>query len=292
MTYDNNTPTPPPSPSAPPAGTAAPAPFAPGAAPAVPAAPAKVSVISWIALGVAVLGFIIACVPGGILFAWLPLLAALILAIVGLAKRGKKWAPLTALILSVVGGIVGVITLFAGLAVAVNSAIEDTTGTSVEQPAGTDDEATEEAPAEEAGTSRDNPAPIGSKISGDEWDVVVNSVTLGATDEVLAANSIVNDAPSEGSEYILINVTTTYTGADKSMPAMVQIAYVTPEGNTIDGLQDIAIAPEALDQMSELYTDASATGNIVLSVPSATAAEGVLVVTPGMFADDVFVAVK
>jgi len=290
MTTENSSPTPPPVPGTmPPPAQQMPAPH-PGAG----EAPRKVSVISWIALGVAVLGFIIACIPGGILFGWFPLLAALVLAIIGLAKQGKKWAPLTALVLSVVGGIVGVITLFAGLAMAVNSAIEDTTGTSVEQPAdaGGEEGADEAAPASEAGTSRDNPAALGAKISGDEWDVVVNSVTLGATDAVLAADDIINEPPVDGNEFILVNITTTYTGDDKSMPAFVQVAYVTPQGNTIDGLDQITIAPEPLDTMSELYTDASATGNIVLSVPSATAADGVLAITPGMFADEVYVSVE
>lgn len=299
MSFENNNQTPPPPPGPPaPTGPVPPAP--PAAAPGTPgpqaSAAGKVSIISWIALGVAVLGFIIACFPGGILFAWLPLLAALILAIVGLVKQGRKWAPLTALILSVIGGIVGVITLFAGLAMAVNDAIEDATGTSVEQPNTSTDEGESgsdaEAPEEDAGTSRENPAAIGSKISGDEWDVVVNSVTLGATDAVLAAEKLINEPPADGNEFILVNVTTTYTGDDKGMPAFVRFAYVTPEGNTIDGLDQITIAPEPLDTLSELYTDASATGNIVLSVPSATAADGVLAVTPGMFADEVFVSVK
>ncbi|MEZ3161381.1 hypothetical protein AB1K54_12695 [Microbacterium sp. BWT-B31] len=286
MSFDN---TQPPSSPEPPAPAAPPV-----AAPVGPAEPAKPAVrpLAWVALGAAALGFLFACIPGALIVGWILLPIAFVLAIVALVMKGAKWPGVVALILSVVGTIVGFVVFFALAATAVNDAIEDTTGSSVSAP--TEEAEIADEPAEQTaalGSSRDHPAPIGSVVSGREWDVTINGVTLGATDQVVAAN-IINQAPEAGYEYILINVTVTYTGPDKGMPALTSIAYVTPEGVTIDGLDSFAVAPDPLDTLSELYTGASATGNIVLAVPSATADAGVLVVTPGILADDVFVAVK
>ena len=289
MSFDN---TQPPAPHDP-VAVAAPAPQAPPTLP--PAGPtSSKNTLGLVALILAVAGILIGLIPLLGVVGWPLLTAAFVISIIALAKKKKPvWMGVVALILSIVGpivlGVVGMVTA----ATVVGAAIEESTGSSVEQPAAEDegDEAPAEEPAAEVGTSRDNPAPIGSVITGPEWKVVINSVTLGATDAVLAANPV-NSAPEAGFEYILINTTQTYTGADKGMPALNQINYVTPDGVTIDGLENFAVAPDALDSLSELYTDASATGNIVLAVPSATAAEGVLVVTPGILADDVFVAVK
>lgn len=282
MSFDNSQPPLPPGPGVPPAG-----------APVVTASPAatRIHPLGWVALGVAVLGFIFACIPGALILGWILLPVAFVLAIVALVLKGKKWPGIVALILSIVGTIVGFVVFFSLAAAAVSDAIEDSTGTSVTAPSEEAVDDTAEEPAVEAGSSRENPAPLGSVISGDEWDITVNSVTLAATDQVLAANAI-NQAPEAGYEFILVNVTATYTGADKGMPALTTINYVTPDGVTIDGLDTFAVAPDALDTMSELYTGASVTGNLALAVPSATADAGVLVVTPGIIADDVFVAVK
>ncbi|MBD3941243.1 hypothetical protein IF188_05960 [Microbacterium sp. NEAU-LLC] len=265
---------------------------------ATPTKPA-VRPLAWVALGAAALGFVFACIPGALIVGWILLPVAFVLAIVALVMTGRKWPGIVALILSVVGTIVGFVVFFSLAALAVGDAIEDSTGSSVTAPSESEDAETDaetaEEPADESvaadGSSRDTPAPIGSTVSGREWDVTVNSVTLGATSDVVAA-SPVNQEPEPGYEYILVNVTTTYTGSDKGMPALVQIAYVTPDGVTVNGFDSIAIAPDALDTLSELYSGASATGNITLAVPSATAAQGVLVVTPGLLADDVFVAVQ
>jgi len=279
MTFDSSQPPTPPSHAAPVAATADAAPTKPAVRP-----------LAWAALGLAALGFVFACIPGALIVGWILLPVAFVLAIVALVMTGRKWPGVVALILSVVGTIVGFVVFFSLAALAVGDAIEETTGSSVTAPSASDDAEPAEEPAAAAGSSRDNPAPIGSVISGREWDVTINGVTLGATADVVAASPI-NQEPEAGYEYILVNVTTTYTGSDKGMPALVQISYVTPDGVTIDALDSFAVAPGQLDTTSELYTGATATGAIALAVPSATAAQGVLVVTPGVLADDVFVAV-
>ncbi len=152
-----------------------------------------------------------------------------------------------------------------------------------------------EAPAEEpaaAEGTRENPYPLGTTISSDDWDVVINSVALGANDAVAAANPF-NEAPDEGTEYIVVNYTVTYTGddADGQMAAFVSVDYVTGSGTTVNSLDKLVVAPDpAIDTMSALYNGGSTTGNKAIQVP--TPADGVLAVQPGMLADKVFVAIQ
>ena len=252
------------------------------------------NVLGIVALIASVLGFIFACIPGALIIGWILLPIAFVLGIVSLFLKDKsKWMGLTALIVSIVGTIVGISVFFA----VVSSSIDDALGsgeTTVVEPsegAAADDGAAEE-PAAASGT-RANPYPIGSVIESDDWRVVVNSVTLAATEAVVAGNQF-NEAPTEGSEYILVNYSATYIGddADGQMPAFVSVEYVTADGTTVNGLDKMVIAPDSIDTMSTLYTEGTATGNVAVEVPSASAGQGVLAITPGMLADKVFVAVQ
>jgi hypothetical protein len=265
----------------------------------LPPQPAKtkkpLNILGLIALITAVLGFIFACIPGALIVGWVLLPIAFVLALVSLFLRDKpKGMGITALILSIVGTIVGFVVFFA----VVGSAASDAFGsgdTKVVAPSG---EAAApaggaaEAPAAKTGT-RENPHPIGSVIESDDWRVVVNSVTLAASDAIIAANQF-NEPPTAGSEYILVNYSATYIGDDANgqMPAFVSVEYVTPTGTTVNGLDKIVLAPEPMNTTSTLYKDGTATGNMAVEVPSATAGQGVLAVRPGMFGEKVFVAVK
>lgn len=252
------------------------------------------NIVGLIALIAGVLGFIFACVPGALIIGWILLPIAFILGLVSLFLKNKsKWMGITALILSIVGTIVGFIVFFS----VVSDSFEEAVGsgdTTVVQPS--DGTAAQEGAAEEEGAeagTRANPYSLGSVIENEEWRVVVNSVDLAATDAVLAANQF-NEPPAEGSEYILVNYSATYLGDDPNgqMPAMLSVEYVTADGTTVNGFDSIAIAPEPIDTTSSLYTDGTATGNVTFTVPTATAGQGVLAVRPGMFDDKVFVAVQ
>lgn len=268
----------------------------PQAPAAVAAAPKKErNILGLIALGVSAIGFIFACIPGALIVGWVLLPIGFILGIVSLFLKGKaKWQGVTAIIVSIVGTIIGVIVFTVVLATAVTDAfggtdVEVGESTSVTEEAD-DTAAEEEAPAAEAGT-RENPLPIGTSFSSTDWTVVVNSVTPGAQDQILAANSF-NEAPDAGTEYILVNYTVTYTGddADGQMPAFVGVEYVTGAGVTVNSLDKVVIAPEAMDSMSPLYNGASATGNQAIQVP--TPVDGVLAIRPGMISDKIFVAIQ
>jgi hypothetical protein len=253
------------------------------------------NVVGLIALIAGVLGFIFACIPGALIIGWILLPIAFVLAIVSLFFKDKaKGMGITALILSIVGTIVGFIVFFAVVATSVDNAFGsgDTKVAAPSSNAAGNAGATENKPAAQAGT-RENPSPIGSVVESKDWRVVVNSVTLAASDAVVAANQF-NKPPTAGSEYILVNYSATYIGdeANGQMPAFVSVDYVTADGKTVNRLDNSAVAPEAIDTMSTLYKGGTATGNIAIQVPTATAGQGVLAVRPGMLADKVFVAVK
>jgi len=279
----------------------APLPAAPIAPAAPPASKQKNHPLGLVALIAAGAGFIFACVPGALVVGWILLPIAFVLSIVALCMKGKKLFGILAMVLSVVGTIVGFIVFFSAVAGAVDDAFNesfDDTGVVAEEPAandGGDDETSEEIAEEPAGPvegSRENPYALGTMVSNEEWEVTVNSVQLAATEAVLAAN-IVNPTPDEGDEYILVNVTATYVGADVGTPAIdLGFGYVTSDGIAIDGLSTFAVAPDALDQLTELYNGASISGNLVYAVPSATAADGTITVRTSMFGDDVFFAAQ
>lgn len=258
------------------------------------------NVVGLIALITAVLGFVFACIPGALIVGWILLPIAFVLGLVSLFLKDKsKWMGITAVILSIVGTVVGVVVFLTVVATSFDEAF-DSGNTTVVEPsddAVADDGAAEEDVAEgdaaaEAGT-RGNPYPIGSVIESDDWRVVVNSVTLDATDAVASANEF-NEPPAEGSEYILVNYSATYLGDDPDgqIPTSVIIEYVTADSTTVNSFDNSVVAPEAIDTISTLYTDGTATGNAAFEVPTATADQGVLAVTPGLLGDKVFVDVQ
>ncbi|MCP8999150.1 DUF4352 domain-containing protein [Pseudarthrobacter sp. RMG13] len=252
------------------------------------------NVVGLIALITAVLGFIFACMPGALIVGWILLPIAFVLALVSLFQRDKpKGMGITALILSIVGTIVGVVVFFGAVGSSIDNALGsgDTKVVAPSGDAGATNGGAAEAPAAKTGT-RETPHPIGSVIESKDWRVVVNSVTLAATDAVVAANQF-NDPPAAGSEYILVNYSATYIGDDANgqTPSFVSVEYVTADGRTVNSYDKNVVEPDPISS-NALYKGGSATGNQAFEVPSATAAQGVLAVRAGMFGDKVFVAVK
>lgn len=269
---------------------------------AYPQAPAAVApaitkqrnVLGLIALIVSAVGFIFACIPGALIVGWVLLPIGFILGIVSLFLKGKvKWQGVTAIIVSIVGTIIGIIVFTVVVATAFNDAfggsdVEVGSPTTVTEEV--DAPADDEGAAAESGT-REKPIALGTPFSSSDWTVVVNSVTLDANAQIAAENPY-NEAPEAGSVFILVNYTVTYIGTDPEgqMPAFVGLEYVTADGVTVDGLEKLVLAPEAMNSTSPLYEGASATGNYAIQVPSPV--DGVLAVRAGMITDKVFVAVQ
>ena len=259
------------------------------------------NILGLIALITAVIGFIFACIPGALIIGWILLPVAFILGLVSLFLQGKsKWMGITALILSIVGTVVGAVVFLVVVSTAFDESFGggDTTvaGPSEGSDAGSEQNADKEVAPDEGSSedgTRGNPYPIGSTIENDEWRVVVNSVTPDATDAVLSENEL-NDPAADGSQYMLVNYSTTYLGdnADGEMPAFVTVEYVTADGTTVNSFDNVVVVPDAIDSSSTLYTDGTATGNVAFEVPTDTADQGVLAITPGILGDKAFVAVK
>ena len=268
--------------------------------PNAPAAPKqKNHTLGIVALVTAVAGFVFACIPGALIVGWILLPIAFVLSIVALCMKGKKLFGILAMVLSVVGTIVGFIVFFTVVAGAVDEAFGGSEVSTVDSAIENEDIAIEEEAAEPvdepAGPvegSRENPFPLGTIVSNEEWEVSVNSVELGATEAVLAEN-VLNATPDEGDEYILVNVSAAYVGGGTGTPAVdLGFDYVTVDGVKVGTLETFAVAPDAFDSLTELYPGGTITGNQVFAVPSATAGEGTVAVRIGMFGDEVFFAAQ
>jgi hypothetical protein len=98
----------------------------PNAAPAAPAPTGGLNVPGLVALILAVLAFLLAVIPFASGIAWVPAIAAIVLAIIGLTRKGKKKGlAIAGLIVAVVAWIVAIIVTVATVFVGVGTALED-----------------------------------------------------------------------------------------------------------------------------------------------------------------------
>ncbi|WP_323987234.1 hypothetical protein [Microbacterium plantarum] len=280
--------------------TTTPPPFgAPEAQPApyYPPQPAGVmptkqrNIVGIVALAISAVGFIFACVPAALILGWILLPAGFILGIVAVCLSGRvKWQALTAIIVSVVGTIVGFLVFTFVVATALSDAVDEATGGSTtvnEAPAGaapqdeTADEATSDAPT---GT-REDPLPFSASISNNDWDVILNSFERNGNDAVMAGNSF-NTEPGEGTQYVILDMTATYKGSGDGSSALVQVEYVAADGTVISTWDNFVSGVEPTFGTASLLAGASDTGKQVYLVPSSL--DGLIRVTPGILADEVY----
>ncbi|WP_395652578.1 DUF4190 domain-containing protein [Brevundimonas sp.] len=256
--------------------------------PGTPPAATKSALTLW-ALIVAIVAIVSAIIPGLSFIAWVPALVATILGIVGLAtKRPGRGKAITAIILGPIALLVAIIVSIGTIAAGISDALPSTDSTS----AG-DAPADAEPDAAAVGT-RANPAPAGSTVivsdnSGEIYEIAFGAATLDAN-SIIAAENMFNQPADAGSQYILVPITFTYVGEETGTPWIdLQFAFVSAAGTTHDGTSSIAVAPQPITDINELYPDASASGNLVLMVPTADIEKGLLTVSP-LFGDKYFVA--
>lgn len=143
-------------------------------------------------------------------------------------------------------------------------------------------------------SSREKPLPLNTPIQTKEWTVVVNSVDLNANEEIAAEDTFNEPAP-EGKVFVLVNVTVTYNGNDpQGKAAPFQVEYVSKDGNTI-GIYDnftYVTYPDRFNIGQSLYEGASASGNLLLTLPEKDLTEGVLAVSPDYISGKVFLSLK
>jgi hypothetical protein len=265
-----------------------------------PQPPAKtLNVLGIVALAIAALGLILSCIPGIMVVGWVLLPIGFILGIVSLFLKDKgKGFGIGAIITSVVGTIVAVIVFFLMVAMAVNTAVNESSPTAVppaQQTRPTDDATgpAEDPDSSDEGSSdegtRENPFPLGTTLSNDEWEVTVNSVDLDATKKVADANRY-NPKPEAGQIYIMANVTAKYIGEDESSSVLVTVEYVTPTGEVVRRTHAVGLTENF--EIKDLFTGGTVTGNMLFLVPAENVGEGVLRVSAGFGSGEAFVAVK
>ena len=247
--------------------------------------------------GLAVAGFVLGLL--GLLSSWIPVLSVVgilmgvigaVLAGVGLSKASKvnagKGLAIAGIVLGALGVIIAILinVVFVG---AVDNAIDEAVESGVTSPGS--GQSGGDAPGDgAAGSTRANPAPLGSAVTGDDWTVTVHSakeISEDSLDQTAAAGSIL----------IAVNLTATYEGDDEQgTTPWVSVDYVSPDGTTFDSLggSTMFIADNEFDSFKTVYPGGSVKGDMILGIPAGNWKKGVFAVSPAMMSDDTFVAVK
>ena len=262
----------------PPAGTPAPGSFS-----SPPGGGGQRNILGIIALIVAGLGFVFACIPGALIIGWILLPIGFILGLVAVFLRDKKkWQAITAIIVAIVGTIVGFIVFFAVVAVSFNDAFNDG-GTSIGSESSTVEES--EAPAEEATAAEgtlENPVPFGTPISNDDWDVTLTAFTPDANSAVAEGNQF-NQAPEAGQVYVIVEVSATYKGTGEGTTSLVQVDYVD-DATVVSSWDSLVVGVEPRFGQASLLNGGTDAGKLVFLVPAP--ADGLIRVQPGTFNGD------
>ncbi|WP_144935554.1 tripartite tricarboxylate transporter TctB family protein [Rothia kristinae] len=125
-------------------------PQAPYGAPQVAPQSKARNVVGIIAMVCAILGTILACIPGILALGWILLPVGFIMGIVAVCLKGKvKWQGITAIIVSVVGTLIGFLVFFLVIANAVNDAVQDS---SASPSTSTSSSAAADSSSEDTGT--------------------------------------------------------------------------------------------------------------------------------------------
>ncbi|WP_199039092.1 hypothetical protein [Glycomyces salinus] len=185
---------------------------------------------------------------------------------------------------------VGGIGLFAAMGLAACGGSED--GEDGGSDASTSASAVEEETAAEDaavsygdGTAPDAPLEPGASVEIADWSVSVGEVVLDATDQILDHDSF-NEAPEAGRQYIMIELVTTYNGADASDPYL-DLDWDLWDGTLVDHTEPIVLLPNDLMDVRDVAGGESASGNIFLEVPEGDYSTASVVIGE-MLGDDEF----
>lgn len=214
--------------------------------------------------------------------AWVPFLGAVlgitavILGIIALKRRQPKAFGLTGLILgalATIGSIIMAITFFAFTSNVINELegwettdLSDTSDESTEFEMENDDEfemfeesdsgaipwdsmSTEDAALSTNSGTEDDPHKIGSKIVGDGFELVVNSVNIDAVDEILSLEPE-NTVPEDGKRYVLFHITLNNQADEPMATEDVSLYYATSSQWYPARSSKVAVPPQP-----ELYAE-------------------------------------
>lgn len=162
-----------------------------------PAPVKRNNTIGLIALIASIIGFVFACIPGALVVGWVLLPIALILGIVGVCQSGmSKGTSIAAIIVSILGIVVGVVVFFAVVGNAFSDASNKPNLTATSAAPGAQATTSTRASSSNEQGSRENPFPIETPVTSPEWQI-----TLGPPQEAglqIAAENQFNDPPEAG----------------------------------------------------------------------------------------------
>lgn len=126
------------------------------------------------------------------------------------------------------------------------------------------------APAPGSSGSRTSPLAPGEIAPLGVWTSSFAATNTDAWAEISAAGNSVSDfyAPAEGDRYLMAPVTITYLGESSEPLYMLDYVFVSADGVTYKDKCSYVPLPNGLDTGQELYTDASVTGNVCITVPA------------------------
>lgn len=133
----------------------------------------------------------------------------------------------------------------------------------------------------EKGAQRSNPYQPGDTFVFGDWELAIGETNTDATQEIIDAqledyggDEEYTTPPDEGSVYITVPVTATFTGADRDDPASaLTYDYVSADGHSYASMILGVSIPNDLYDVGELYNGATGEGDVLQMVPEG-AAEG------------------
>jgi hypothetical protein len=150
-------------------------------------------------------------------------------------------------------------------------------------------------PTEAAVGTRENPVPLGTKVTMGDYEVAVVEVAQDVTQQNLDANQF-NEAPPEGTQYMLVKLEGTYIGADSGNPGWdLSWKLLGNANNTFDTLWEPDNAPDdffpscTLDTMfdiGETFPGGSFSGSFCLLVESAQVEGSSVIIEETLAFDD------
>lgn len=169
------------------------------------------------------------------------------------------------------------------------TATEETT-TAAEETTAAAEETTAETvavePSESAVGTREAPLSVGTRITMGDYEVAITGVNKDATQQNLD-DSEFNEAPPEGTQYVLVSMEGTYVGSDSGDPGIdLSWKILGSDNNTFDSSWTPDNAPAdfypscTLDTMydiGETFPDGNWTSNFCILMPSAQVEGGAVI---------------
>lgn len=166
----------------------------------------------------------------------------------------------------------------------VPSVAESSEGVAAEAPAKVETP----APAKTAGT-RENPHPFGTVVSSSDWDVTLTGFTADAN-AIVSEGNMFNEQPLPGTQYVLLDVTAAYRGPGEGSSGLVEIDYVGADGGIVSVWDHFTSGVDPQFGSASMYAGGTDVGKLVFMVPSTL--DGTIRVKPGLFQEDVFLALS